>query len=357
MDLDDEFISDSEVSSAHLLDRVEHLVLDMIQHPDSLCIRLRNRFEKKPSSKPKSITVAFPGANHSSARRFAALMRILDIISENLTFSKTVTKRDIYYRDVALFKAQSEVDRFVDDIAATLSVPRRALGVVASRKGVMAGFFVVKDREGKVVRVGAGSEVALVPEIEAADERIGLDGVDYVLVVEKEAVFQTLVSAGFCSRPDVGRALLITGKGYPDISTRGLVHLISETYPEIPLLGIVDSDPYGIHILGIYKYGSKAMVHEASTLIAGRLQWIGVRLLDYEYESAYAGLSKRDRRMAMNMLGNEWMDCEGAKEMRAEVQRMLFLGRKAEMNVVGDESGLGISEYLARLIRSSLLLC
>lgn len=44
--------------------------------------------------------------------------------------------RDIYYKDPALFVKQSIVDRYVEDISFTFSVPRSALCVVSdeSRK-------------------------------------------------------------------------------------------------------------------------------------------------------------------------------------------------------------------------------
>lgn len=44
----------------------------------------------------------------------------------------------------------------------------------------------------------------------------------------------------------------------------------------IPILALVDADPYGIDILSVYKYGSASMAHERDTLAASRVKWIGV---------------------------------------------------------------------------------
>lgn len=50
----------------------------------------------------------------------------------------------------------------------------------------------------------------------------------YILVVEKETVFQRLANDKFCER---NRCIVITGRGYPDIPTRRLIVLsVSPVY-------------------------------------------------------------------------------------------------------------------------------
>jgi meiotic recombination protein SPO11 len=67
------------------------------------------------------------------------------------------------------------------------------------------------------------------------------------------------------------------GKGYPDVATRQLVATLSACLPRrIPLLALVDGDPYGLDILAVYKYGSRAMAHEAEKLAAPRVKYLGV---------------------------------------------------------------------------------
>ena len=41
-----------------------------------------------------------------------------------------LTRSDLYYKDVALFRKQVVVDAFVDDLCATLGVRRADLGIV-----------------------------------------------------------------------------------------------------------------------------------------------------------------------------------------------------------------------------------
>lgn len=80
--------------------------------------------------------------------------------------------RNIYYKDPALFRSQSVVDRYIDIVAYTLGVQRAALNVVSSgipfsgflnirligslspktaaAKGLVAGSFAVTRRDGRI---------------------------------------------------------------------------------------------------------------------------------------------------------------------------------------------------------------
>ena len=47
-------------------------------------------------------------------------------------------------------------------------------------------------------------------------------------------------------------------------------------FDSVPILALVDGDPYGIDILSVYKFGSTALKHEQDKLAAGRVEWVGV---------------------------------------------------------------------------------
>lgn len=58
----------------------------------------------------------------------------------------------------------------------------------------------------------------------------------------------------------------------------------------IPILALVDADPYGLDILSVYKYGSWATVHEGDTLIAPRIELLGIKITEMqEYEDRVLG--------------------------------------------------------------------
>lgn len=50
----------------------------------------------------------------------------------------------------------------------------------------------------------------------------------------------------------------------------------------VPILALVDGDPHGLSIYLTYRDGSSAMEHEKESLIAPRLQWLGVTAADMQ---------------------------------------------------------------------------
>ncbi|KAJ6625886.1 Spo11/DNA topoisomerase VI subunit A [Mycena sp. CBHHK59/15] len=289
----------------------------------------------------------------------AQLFKVLNAMHEAVMDGVPATKRDIYYRDVPLFKTQKVVDTLVDDVAATFALERSDLNVRATSKGLVCGSGLVIHLR----RVDSGFFNELSHRLQGALIPVGEDirsftvgeDVDWVLVVEKDAVFQTLCRLRLADHPDLsGRGLIITGKGYPDIATRQLVATLSECLPRrIPILGLVDGDPYGLDILSVYKYGSRGMQHEGAKLAAGRVKYLGVfasELASYGVDrDALLPISKADEKKALAMLSrltplpSKW---------RRELSRILHSRRKAEIEVL--ESGVGqylvdkIGVYVAR---------
>ncbi|KAF9808925.1 hypothetical protein IEO21_07690 [Rhodonia placenta] len=102
-------------------------------------IELANRKKTVEDGSFAVRTLRFPQkARGASIVPFAQLFKIVDHMHEALLHGVPTTKRDIYYKDVRLFKSQAVVDRLVDDVAATLDVGRADLFVRASSKGLIA---------------------------------------------------------------------------------------------------------------------------------------------------------------------------------------------------------------------------
>ncbi|KAI9664245.1 MAG: hypothetical protein M1831_002424 [Alyxoria varia] len=191
----------------------------------------------------------------------------------------------------------------------------------------------------------------LVPELHAGDLVI-MTNVKWILVVEKEAVFHKLISS------DNGNYLatdgiLLTGKGYPDISTRQTLHRLSQAAllhnPRIPIHGLVDYDPDGLSILNIYRHGSQNYRHANDALTAPHMSWLGPRRGDIFPSEASQGndgllqLTGRDRRTAKALLersdgGVEYNDGrDGGMEgewLVDDLRVMLMLNMKAEIEAL-----------------------
>ena len=71
------------------------------------------------------------------------------------------------------------------------------------------------------------------------------------------------------------------GKGYPDCATRYLLKMISLQDLNLPIYALMDNDPYGVDILSVYKFGSRSMAFDADNLAVPRIQWLGLRCVDW----------------------------------------------------------------------------
>ena len=49
---------------------------------------------------------------------------------------------------------------------------------------------------------------------------------------------------------------------------------------QIPVLALVDLDPYGLKILSVYMSGSKNMSYNSASLTALDIKWLGLRSSD-----------------------------------------------------------------------------
>ncbi|KAI8293831.1 hypothetical protein K4K56_003786 [Colletotrichum sp. SAR 10_98] len=212
----------------------------------------------------------------------------------SLLSGNPVTKRNLFYQCPDLFKTQAIVDGLVDDISYTLGIGRDDLNIDTS---------------------------------------------------------------------SAGQGILITGKGVPDLQTKQFLHLLHSAKPELPIYGLVDFDPYGVNIMRGYSHGSRGHAHEIGVTVPS-MQWLGIKSgdlvgrQDLKADDAHAevldltvsrrqqsesnfeatdALKERDRKIAKTLLGNIPDDLDEYNiQCRRELQIMLFLNVKAEIQAVDD---------------------
>jgi len=202
--------------------------------------------------------------------------------------------------------------------AGTLTRPTSRHLVVASEKGIVVGRLTFREdgdlidcskvrRDCEVlgvlvgvvvtslsVQMGIGGK-AIPPNIDKVDSMTS--DAQFILLVEKDAAFMRLAEDRFYNRFP---CVIITAKGQPDVATRCVCILAlrarSDASParqslflkkmktdlRIPVLGLVDSDPYGLKILSVYMSGSKNMSYDSSNLTTPDIKWLGVRPSDLD---------------------------------------------------------------------------
>ncbi|KAK4868165.1 hypothetical protein LT330_007363 [Penicillium expansum] len=296
---------------------------------------------------------SWPGKTAHEAWKFTVILRILAILDQAIRTGQLISKRDIYYIDPEFFRVQYIVDHIVDDLAYTIGVNRTALNVEAAAKGLVTGDFRLIRGSHILIDAQSVTEDTLIPRIEDGDE-IDISRVRWVLVIEKEAVFHRLARVSYHTRALAGEGIMVTGKGYPDFMTRTFLRAMSDSASNQSrspprFYALTDGDPHGMAIMSTYKYGSAAHLHQNARLSIPRLQWLGLRVTDIIAvpevlgDTALLSLTTRDRRKIMDMLRNSpvWASDGPEPEWRAELQRMLVLNLKAEIEILyGCQGGL-----------------
>ncbi|MCJ1437617.1 hypothetical protein MMC27_007004 [Xylographa pallens] len=270
--------------------------------------------------------------------------------------------RAIFYQDPELFSKQSVVDRLIDDVAFMFEVQRSDLNVIAGAKGLVAGAFSVIHSDGSIMDMSVMLEGTLVPNLHDSD-RLDISNITWILVIEKEATFCSLASTMFCRDSGIGDGIIITGKGSPDILSRKFLRRLSESHNANsilpPIFCLADFDPYGLQIVSTYKYGSKALAHENAGLVVPTLRWLGLKSKDLPTdetsadESGLLPLTGRDRKMVVQMLRRPAFSAEFEPEWRRELQAMLMLDMKAEIQLL-DRREEGLVTWLKAAIKEGL---
>jgi meiotic recombination protein SPO11 len=167
--------------------------------------------------------------------------------------------------------------------------------------------------------------------------------------------------------------------------TRSFLNMIHTLQPAMPAYALVDFDPDGINIFRCYKWGSAALEHEKALTLPS-LRWLGVKSNDLRNSpgqgkittelshgsshreptpapqgathsawpcSWLSSLTQRDQKLAVKLLGDLTRDeasgvhgAEDISEAREELQMMLMMNFKAEMQSMND--GGSIAAYLER---------
>lgn len=187
----------------------------------------------------------------------------------------------------------------------------------------------------------------------------------------------------------------VQAKGYPDLLTQSFLRLIHSTSRHLPIMILVDCDPDGLNILFFYRYGSNTQRRATSVAITGwgiktshildtgnrafvdnndrgrnrrrvrtdedmstdssQNSASGIPISSTACREPVTQVSMRDRKLAIGTLKKLSALPQAdnfAAELKMELQRMLMLGVKTEIQWL-DESG-SITQWLDREMGVSL---
>ncbi|XP_008643461.1 meiotic recombination protein SPO11 isoform X9 [Zea mays] len=239
--------------------------------------------------------------------RLNVLLRVLFVVQQLLQQNKHCSKRDIYYMYPSIFVEVAVVDRAINDICILFKCSRHNLNVVPVVKGLVMGWIRFMEGEKKVYCITSVNAAFSIPvDIEAIKDVVSV--AHYILVVEKETVFQRLANDKFCER---NRCIVIT-----------------------------------------------QLAHDANLLRVPDIRWLGVFTSDFEEyclpDCCLLRLSPEDRRKAEGILARCYLHRE-APEWRSELEAMLQKGVKFEIEALSANSISFLShEYIPQKIKQGM---
>ncbi|XP_020534596.1 meiotic recombination protein SPO11-1 isoform X2 [Jatropha curcas] len=253
-------------------------------------------------------------------RRIDVLLRVLLIVQQLLQENKHVSKRDIYYMHPSVFSDQSIVDQAINDICILLHCSRHNLNVVSVGNGLVMGWLRFLEGGRKFDCINCPSNVHPIPvHVEEVKDIISV--AEYILVVEKESVFQRLANDRFCNS---NRCVIIT--------------LDSFCPPRI--------------------FMSKQMAYDVKFLRVPEIRWLGAFPSDSEAYSlpqhCLLPLTAEDKRRTESMLLRCYLQRE-VPQWRLQLEKMLQRGVKFEIEALSVHSLSFLSEqYIPSKIQGGL---
>jgi DNA topoisomerase-6 subunit A len=255
--------------------------------------------------------------------------------------------------DENIFNEQAESNPLIEDLEAALNTKRESLNLNANRRGVLAGSVRVMDRFGnertetdasKLGRSGWAIPSDVDNDIEFTDVKA-----KYVLVVEKDAVWQRLNEDGFWKKEN---CILISPQGQATRGTRRLIRKFADM--DLPVYVFNDGDVWGWYIYWTIKTGSINLAYIGNEIATPEAKFIGVTLSDlkrYDFLNKMTmKASEVDLKRAQEMMDYEWINRH--KEWVEELKTAIRLKVKLEQDTLQGPRLTFIDDYIKDKIKN-----
>ncbi len=291
--------------------------------------------------------------NLHEAKKFMQTLLMAKIIYEALVNNEYPTIRDLYYRgkhtivfvddkgrrrEENTWDEQKESDAVIRDIEVYTGMLREEMLILSKEKGKVVGNMRIRSGNDVIDLSKMGHGAWAIEPTPDLIEFLDVDA-EFVLVVEKDAVFQQLHRYGFWRKY---RAILVTSAGQPDRATRRFVRRLNEELG-LPVYILTDADPYGWYIYSVFKIGSITLSYESERLATPKAKFLGVSMTDIFGDPAtgkkpYLTENERKRfiikakdadiKRALELLNYKWFQTERWKR---EID--IFLQKKAKLEI------------------------
>ena len=233
-----------------------------------------------------SATAARPLFDLKTAKQFMQTMLHSNTISELIAAGKTSSLRGVFYKakhTVAgtrenTFDGQDESDPILEDLEVALGALREELHVFAENRGSMVGNITIVDRGDEINCRKMGSGGYALPSIVEPDIiQFKKCEAKFILHVEKGTVWNRFNEDRFWEKHN---CILTHGAGQPPRGCRRLLQRMTEEL-KLPLICVLDCDPWGHYIYSVIKQGSISLAFESSRLAIPQAKFLGIRAKDF----------------------------------------------------------------------------
>ena len=285
-----------------------------------------------------SATAARPLFDLKTAKQFMQTMLHSNTISELIAAGKTSSLRGVFYKakhTVAgtrenTFDGQDESDPILEDLEVALGALREELHVFAENRGSMVGNITIVDRGDEINCRKMGSGGYALPSIVEPDIiQFKKCEAKFILHVEKGTVWNRFNEDRFWEKHN---CILTHGAGQPPRGCRRLLQRMTEEL-KLPLICVLDCDPWGHYIYSVIKQGSISLAFESSRLAIPQAKFLGIRAKDFREcsldDAVKIDLTENDIKRAGEIAAYPWF--EHHKGWQREISGLLKNGFKMEV--------------------------
>ncbi|MBD3398222.1 DNA topoisomerase VI [Candidatus Micrarchaeota archaeon] len=300
--------------------------------------------------------------NVAQARTFMQTVAVANKTKKFLIEDLHTSIRGLYYQlkfslgenlDESLFEEQTESNALIEDLEVAMGIKREDLHLTTDRKGVVAGNMIVKDNfAGEEITINCakqGRSGWMIPsDVDNGMEFVDVKA-DYVLVVEKDALWQRLNEDKFWKKDN---CILITPKGQASRGTRRLIRRLADK--GIPVYVFTDCDAWGWYIYWTIKTGSMNLAYLGRDFSIPEARFLGVTMADIEKFGFLKKLTIKakpiDIKRAEEMMSYPWISAhpEWVKELKKVVKEK----RKIEQDALQGKKLTFVGEYIRKKINN-----
>ena len=296
----------------------------------------------------------------NQAKQFMQTMLHASTIKDLVEAEKTSSLRGVFYKakhTVAgtkenTFEDQGESDPILEDLEVSLNSLREELHIFAESRGGLIGNITITDKGDDIDCRKLGSSGLQIPSIVEPDViQFKRCEAKFVLHVEKGTVWNRFNEDRFWEKHN---CILTHGAGQPPRGCRRLLQRFNQEL-KLPIICLLDCDPWGHYIYSVIKQGSISLAFESSRLAIPEAKFLGIRAKDYKEcelpEAVKIALNDNDIKRAGEILAYPWFAED--RRWKKEIELLLSNGFKMEVeSLITKDISYVTEEYVPQRLKA-----